>query len=213
MCGASERSVSRALADLEALGLIVREQRRAADGYRTSDRYWLQVGHVPIMPATTVMDADDNETERQVTERHVTNATTSRANLSDLTRQSGKAIEPPEEPLEESPEERAHEDSEIDFELDLPGGTRIPKPFPDLFPITQGMIAWAKANAPSVNVGRVTNDFMAYWRVGEGLGKRKKNWELCWRNWLKREHERNVDRGWKPPDEDKPLWEGGRRVR
>lgn len=42
MIGSSERTVRRALADLEEWKLIEREERRAADGYRTSDRYILK---------------------------------------------------------------------------------------------------------------------------------------------------------------------------
>ncbi len=39
----SVRSVRRQLDRLEALGLIVRERRSTREGYRTSDRYWLQL--------------------------------------------------------------------------------------------------------------------------------------------------------------------------
>jgi len=44
MTGASESTVRRALNRLEDGGLLVREERRTNGGYRTSDRYVLQVG-------------------------------------------------------------------------------------------------------------------------------------------------------------------------
>ena len=47
MTGAGERTVRRALKELEETGLLVREERRAKDGYRTSDRYILRVGEKP----------------------------------------------------------------------------------------------------------------------------------------------------------------------
>ncbi|MFJ4038229.1 helix-turn-helix domain-containing protein [Microbacterium sp. NPDC090007] len=44
MTGASERTVRRAITSLEDAGLLTREERRTEGGYRTSDRYVLQVG-------------------------------------------------------------------------------------------------------------------------------------------------------------------------
>lgn len=46
--GASTRTVSRALVDLERQGYIVRERRARANGSRTSDRYVLKVGTRPV---------------------------------------------------------------------------------------------------------------------------------------------------------------------
>lgn len=45
--GSSERTVMRALANLERQGYIVRERRHRGNGSRTSDRYVLRVGWVP----------------------------------------------------------------------------------------------------------------------------------------------------------------------
>lgn len=43
MIGTSVSTVRRTLKDLEAWGLITRQRRQRDDGYRTSDRYYLQV--------------------------------------------------------------------------------------------------------------------------------------------------------------------------
>lgn len=45
--GASKRTVSRALADLERDGYLGRERRTRVNGSRTSDRYILRVGFSP----------------------------------------------------------------------------------------------------------------------------------------------------------------------
>lgn len=96
MTGAGVRSVQRALSELEALGLIRREERRRSDGYRTSDRYFLNVG----------AELKSHPPQSQVTNCQVTNETTSPANLTDLTRHSGGYIEEelPVELPEESPD-------------------------------------------------------------------------------------------------------------
>lgn len=93
MTGAGVRSVQRALSELEAMGLIRREERRRSDGYRTSDRYFLNVG----------AELKSHPPQSQVTNCHLTSETTSPANLTDLTRHSGGYIE--EELSVELPEE------------------------------------------------------------------------------------------------------------
>lgn len=99
------------------------------------------------------------------------------------------------------------------FELDVPSGSRSAVAFPRPFMLLAEDRAWAAATVPSVAVDVVTADFVAYWREGEGRGKRKKNWRLTWRNWLKREHERNVARGWKPVEmEERKVIRSGRVV-
>lgn len=47
LTGYSEITVRRSVAELEDRGLILRERRTNAKGYRTSDRYWLQVKDTP----------------------------------------------------------------------------------------------------------------------------------------------------------------------
>lgn len=86
MTGASVRTVGRALADLEEQGLLSREQRRRKDGFRSSDRFVL---HIDRSPAHT---SQSQVTEGHMTEGHPTLATTSYDSVSNLTRQSGRAL-------------------------------------------------------------------------------------------------------------------------
>lgn len=90
-------------------------------------------------------------------------------------------------------------------EVDLPKGTRSPRGFPNPFTVTRDMREWASLRVPSVDVDEVTQEFVAYWRVGEGAGKRKKNWTLTWQTWLRRVHSRNVERGWVAPVRSVPV--------
>ncbi len=94
-----------------------------------------------------------------------------------------------------------------------PKSTRDRRPLPNPFKLTQSMRDWAAQVTPSLAVDAVTAEFVAYWRVGEGAGMGKKAWTLAWCNWLKKEHKRNVEQGWKQPvDDDKPHYRSGRRV-
>lgn len=104
-------------------------------------------------------------------------------------------------------------DAGDEFDVDVPKGTRSAQVLPRPFFLSGRDREWAAEHAPSVSVDVVTSDFVAYWREGEGRGKRKKNWSLTWRTWLRREHARNVERGWKPADEDeRKVIRGGRVV-
>jgi hypothetical protein len=95
----------------------------------------------------------------------------------------------------------------------VPKGSRVASVIPNPFVVTARMREWAAQRAPSVNVDAVTAEFVAYWREGEGKGKRKKNWPLTWMNRMTAVHERHVERGWKPPaDEDRKVVRGGRVV-
>lgn len=101
----------------------------------------------------------------------------------------------------------------FDVDEDVPKGSRTAVAIPKPFVVTAEMRAWAASKAPSVAVDAVTSDFVAYWREGNGKGRRMKNWTLTWRNWLKRDHARNVERGWKPTnDDDRKVIRGGRVV-
>lgn len=86
MTGASVRTVGRALADLEAQGLLTREQRRRKDGFRSSDRFVLHIDRSPSHVS------ESQVTDSHMTEGHLTLATTSPDSVSDLTRQSGRAL-------------------------------------------------------------------------------------------------------------------------
>lgn len=54
MTGLSERTVRRSLERLEAEGLLVREARHDSRGYRTSDRYYLQLTVVALPASVSV---------------------------------------------------------------------------------------------------------------------------------------------------------------
>jgi hypothetical protein len=64
-------------------------------------------------------------------------------------------------------------------------GTRIP----DDFAITEDMYAWARANAPGVNVPWETQKFIDYWRGISGVKGVKLDWAGTWRNWIRRQVE------------------------
>jgi len=188
MVGGSVKTVQRAIVELEEMGLLTREQRRAADGYRTSDRYVLAVGSLPNKAT------DSQETDSRVTVSLETVGPTSGDSESDLRRLRVQAIEQPDESPVEAPDGDA-------FDIDIPNGTRTAVVLPRPFIVTAHMREWAGREAVSVNLDAVTAEFVAYWREGEGKGKRKKNWPLTWMNRMRAVHERNVERGWKPADE------------
>lgn len=71
---------------------------------------------------------------------------------------------------------------------DVPDGTSRPEPISDPFILTAQMKSWASLNAPGLNVVAETKSFVAYWRYGEGKGKRKKNWYMTWQNWMRKQH-------------------------
>ncbi|WP_295035094.1 helix-turn-helix domain-containing protein [uncultured Microbacterium sp.] len=75
MTGASESTVRRAVRKLEDLGLLNREERRSAGGYRTSDRYLLQVGASPKDNRSDC--AVGGEPASQIDEPHRSDSTTS----------------------------------------------------------------------------------------------------------------------------------------
>ena len=102
MVGSTDRTVRRALVELEAAGFIVRQERRATDGYRTSDRYFLAVeGALPDKLAGSA---------------HRTSATVSPDIHDSLTGQSVRAIEPSANPKKNPQSESAR-------------GSRVPEPF------------------------------------------------------------------------------------
>lgn len=84
-------------------------------------------------------------------------------------------------------------DGEPVEESDTPSGTSKPMPLPKPFIVTADMKTWAATHAASVDVMGETKQFVAYWREGEGKGKRRKNWSLTWMNWMRRQ-QTDVDR-------------------
>lgn len=69
-----------------------------------------------------------------------------------------------------------------------------------VIPTIQEVEQYAKEKCPSVN----PQSFFNYYSEGEwkdGNGKQVKNWKLKMQTW----HSRNIERGWKPEDPDKPI--------
>jgi hypothetical protein len=57
--------------------------------------------------------------------------------------------------------------------------TRIPADFV----VTDPMTAWAREQAPAVNVGRETEKFINYWSA-KSTDATKLDWEKTWKNWM-----------------------------
>lgn len=74
-------------------------------------------------------------------------------------------------------------------------GTRLPE---DWKPAA-GEIAYAKEHAPSIDVERTVEDFVDYWVSKPGQGGVKLDWSRTWQTWVRRAHDRNVERGWTAP--------------
>lgn len=73
-------------------------------------------------------------------------------------------------------------------------------PLPVGFTLTPVREAWSEKNTPAVNAQLQTDGFIDYWKNGEGADKTKKNWEVTWRNWMRKKQEDAERRGWKPAD-------------
>lgn len=58
---------------------------------------------------------------------------------------------------------------------------------PDQFIVTAEMRLWASDNAPGIDVDRVTEAFVDYWRSLPGAKALKTDWVATWRNWIRRE--------------------------
>lgn|GEM_PF-3320190 len=73
-------------------------------------------------------------------------------------------------------------------------GTRLPE---DWRP-APGEVAYAREHAPSVDVDREAQDFVDYWVAVPGQRGVKLDWSRTWQTWVRRAHDRNVERGWVP---------------
>jgi hypothetical protein len=73
--------------------------------------------------------------------------------------------------------------------------TRAPKrrtTIPDPFRLEESDFAWAKKNAPSVDVEHTTKEFVTYWR---GRGDVMANWKQTWRNRMLQVEQRSAKQG------------------
>lgn len=173
MCGCSIRTVQRRLEDLEKWGYITRETRRRPDGYKTSDRYYLQVSQTLPVKLSPDKNSDSHMTK---TDSHMTRGVVA------LT----------------SSKEYSEELLEAKRELfETKRGTRLARDFA----VTTPMREWAAEHTPSVNLVTQTEMFIDYWNGIPGARGLKSDWIAAWRNWLRISHQRELDKGWKPREE------------
>jgi len=67
-----------------------------------------------------------------------------------------------------------------------PRGTRLPADFK----VTPEMAAWARKEAPGLDLNRATAEFADYWRAVAGAKGVKLDWVATWRNDMRRKAER-----------------------
>ncbi|WP_250029752.1 hypothetical protein [Paractinoplanes maris] len=87
-----------------------------------------------------------------------------------------------DEPKKKAPAKRKRLSREV---------TKNPETLPVGWSVSADMEAWAKEKAPDVISRIATERFITYF--GDG-GKRKKDWDLTWRNWLLSDQQRHAER-------------------
>lgn len=207
-CRLGERTVRRLVSDLEGRGLVQVERREGR-----SSRYRVVV--TPVMDGRGTPDTSDRGTPATggtpanlaplppvaptpaiaMAPTPATDGTLNR-HLTAKNRQVERAREKTDSKPDASSEQRAA--GEPVDESDIPKGESTASELPSPWYVTAQMKAWAAANAPAVNVKQSTHEFVAYWREGDGKGRKKKNWVQAWRNWLRKDHDWKVQHGWKP---------------
>lgn len=75
---------------------------------------------------------------------------------------------------------------------------------------SEALVAWAAVEAPGVNVARESAAFVDYF-VGEG--RKHKDWDRAWKNWMRRAQSTAERFGWKPADADVVQLENATQVR
>lgn len=91
---------------------------------------------------------------------------------------------------------------------DTPSAAKRGSRLPDGWMPSPELIGAAKVYAPSVNLQTETENFRDWWAAKAGAGAVKVDWDATWRGWMRRAHERNVERGWKPGASE--PWQGMR---
>lgn len=166
----SVRTVRVGLGELTDLGVIERVRRRAREGKSTA----MTTGYVlhPNGPAQEVPAMAAGSSVKVPATDDI--ATGRIAQVTPL-------IE--EEPFKKS-----------DAVASSAKGTRLsPDWVPSQQSLKEGLI-----KAPSVNLLVETENFVDYWVARPGAGGLKLDWDRTWRTWMRRAHERNVERGWRP---------------
>lgn len=158
--GVSVSTIRRALKELEADGFVARERRQGADGYRTSDRYFLQVN----MTANPKSDDSYRSPVDGENDSYRSNEGTLPVKTDHLTGHSYDRAEPKE-----------------NLKKNRQRGTRVPSTLPAAFTVTEPMAAWAKEKTPSIEIQMETEKFKNY---AESKGKTYSNWDAAWRNWM-----------------------------
>jgi hypothetical protein len=166
MTGLSISSVARALKRLETLGLIVREHRYGARGYRTSDRYRLQLS--VTLPESLPVTEPTRQSAYQAESLLVTVTPPTGQSDGALRAKALKnhQLEPPAVAAQKR-------------------GTRIP----DDFTVSPEMVTWARERTPLVDGPRSTEMFVNYWRAATGRNATKLDWQATWRNWMLRDQQ------------------------
>lgn len=165
--GVSDRTVRTIVKQLEEMGVISRKRRHGDGGYRTSDMYVLHVE--TDLPANTSASSY---------------------------RKSGAGLPEIEGDLTGSPlpgnSKRTVSNHQIGELVDadvIEEGSTSAKPFPAEFLITPKMKAWADKNVPHLDLVSETREFVAYWKHGEGKGKKRKNWVMTWQNRMRQKYQ------------------------
>ena len=77
---------------------------------------------------------------------------------------------------------------------EVPKGTSLPRSrgsrIPDDFAVAPAMVAWARANCPTVDGQRETMKFINYYQALAGAKGVKLDWVATWRNWMMNAAER-----------------------
>jgi DNA-binding transcriptional MocR family regulator len=160
MTGWSVSTVARSLKELESRGLIKRTHRQGAMGYRTSDRYHLQltVSLPELLPVT--------EPTRQKSLKADSESLPVRESIP--TGQSDGAIEPSVEPLEEPSDSKP------------PKKGRTPStPLPDSWSPNEVAIAFAREHR--IDLQHEVGQFRAQVAATD---RRQANWDAAFRLWL-----------------------------
>lgn len=161
---ASERSVSRSIANLVALGELSYGKNAApTTHYNKPNLYQILVG----CPA----ECDGTYSHKEGPRTGMTNLV-GMTSVVDRDDKSGKTGMTPvsSEPKEETKEKLNN----------LPRGTRIPEDFS----ITEKMRVWAKENHPNVDLEKTTLNFIDYW-TSKPTNATKLDWVSTWRVWIR----------------------------
>lgn len=75
--------------------------------------------------------------------------------------------------------------------------TRGARLSPDWTP-SEALLTYVLEKAPSVNAVDEAETFKNYWQAATGRGAIKLDWDATFRNWVKRQHGWNVEKGWHP---------------